>query len=410
MQTVFKKNRYRWVMLTVYMLAVAVNQLLWITFAPITHDATLYYGVSDILIGILSMSFMIVFIVVSIPASWIIDKYGIRKGVGTGVILTGVFGLLRGMVTDNYTLLLISQIGIAIGQPFLLNAITKVAARWFPPDERATASGLGTLAMYVGILAGMILTPYLVKGSDIGSMLYIYGIMAVVAGFIFFVFAREHPKKDFAWEGKEEQVLALEGMKQILSNKGFILLSVIFFVGLGVFNSVTTWIENIVGPRGFNAVQAGITGGTMIAGGILGAFVMPMLSDWKKKRVPFIIIALAGAMVCLAGITFATDYYLLLASGIGFGFFLLSSGPIGFQYGAEITFPVSEGTSNGFLLLAGQISGIAMIFGMDSFKSAETGSMTRPLVVMISCLAIGLLLSTRLKESAIFTAVKESDK
>ena len=94
MQQGMKKNWYRWVMLSVYMIAVAVNQLLWITFAPITHDATLYYGVSDILIGILSMSFMIVFIVVSIPASWIIDKYGIKIGVGTGVILTGVFGLL----------------------------------------------------------------------------------------------------------------------------------------------------------------------------------------------------------------------------------------------------------------------------------------------------------------------------
>jgi len=188
------------------------------------------------------------------------------------------------------------------------------------------------------------------------------------------------------------------------------LLAIVFFFGLGIFNSVTTWIENIVSPRGFTAVQAGITGGTMIAGGILGAFIMPMLSDWKKKRVPFIIIALAGATVCLAGITFVTDYSLLIASGIGFGFFLLSSGPIGFQYGAEITYPVSEGTSNGFLLLAGQISGIAMIFGMDSFKSVETGSMTRPLVVMISCLAVGLLLSTRLKESSIFTAVKDGVK
>jgi cyanate permease len=410
MKSGIKNNRYRWVMLSVYMLVIAVNQLLWITFAPITHDATIYYGVSDILIGILSMSFMIVFIVVSIPASWVIDKYGIRIGVGAGVILTGIFGLIRGLVSDNYTLLLLSQIGIAIGQPFLLNAITKIAARWFPMEERATASGLGTLAMYVGILAGMTLTPYLVKGTGIGHMLLIYGILSVIAGLIFFIFAKEHPAKAFADQGMEERALALDGMKQILHNKGFIWLSLIFFVGLGVFNSVTTWIENIVGPRGFTAVQAGITGGVMIVGGIVGAFIMPILSDRRKKRVPFIVIALAGATLCLAGVTFVTDYTLLLASGAGFGFFLLSSGPIGFQYGAEITYPVSEGTSNGFLLLAGQISGIAMIFGMDSFKSAETGSMTRPLIVMICCLLLVFLLSMRLKESKFFAAEGGSEK
>ena len=83
------------------------------------------------------------------------------------------------------------------------------------------------------------------------------------------------------------------------------------------------------------------------------------------------------------------------------GFFLLSSGPIGFQYGAEITYPASEGTSNGMLLLMGQISGIAFIFGMDSFKSSVTGSMTRSLVVLIILMVLSLLISLRLKESKI---------
>lgn len=117
--TIFKVYKYRWIMLSVYMFIVAVNQLLWITFAPITSDAVRYYGVSDIQIGMLSMCFMIVFIVVSIPASWVIDTWGIRLGVGIGAVLTGVFGLMRGMVDHNYNLVLVAQIGIAIGQPFL---------------------------------------------------------------------------------------------------------------------------------------------------------------------------------------------------------------------------------------------------------------------------------------------------
>ena len=93
---------------------------------------------------------MLVYIFVSIPASWVIDTYGIRVGVGIGAVLTGVFGLMRGLLAADYTTVLIAQIGIAVGQPFLLNAITKVAARWFPLEERATASGLGTLSMYAG--------------------------------------------------------------------------------------------------------------------------------------------------------------------------------------------------------------------------------------------------------------------
>jgi sugar phosphate permease len=404
--TTFKVYRFRWTILSIYMFLVAVNQMLWITFAPITSDATTYYGVSDIWIGILSMCFMIVFIVVSIPASWIIDKYGIRVGVGIGAAFTGIFGLLRGFVTTDFDLLLMAQVGIAIGQPFILNAITKFAARWFPIAERATAAGLGTLAMYVGILGGMIITPHLIIGSGIGGMLYIYGIVAMVAAVLFVVFAKEGPPTAPCRPDQEERSLVYDGIKNIFKVRDFNWLLFIFFIGLGVFNAVTTWIENILNPRGFSNTQAGIAGGLMIAGGILGALVIPILSDHYRKRTPFIIIALAGATISLVGITFATSYWLLLVSGAGLGFFLLSSGPIGFQYGAEITYPTSEGTSNGMLLLMGQISGIAFIFSMDFFKSAETGSMTRPLVILIALMTMGLLVSTRLKESSMMS--KES--
>lgn len=401
--TTFKVYRFRWTILSIYMFLVAVNQMLWITFAPITSDATKYYGVSDLWIGILSMCFMIVFVVFSIPASWIIDKYGIRIGVGIGATFTGIFGLMRGFVTTNFELLLIAQVGIAIGQPFILNAITKFAARWFPIAERATAAGLGTLAMYVGILAGMIVTPHLIIGSGISGMLYIYGIVAMAAAVVFVIFAKEGPPTAPCRPDQEERSLVYDGIKNIFKVRDFNWLLFIFFIGLGVFNSVTTWIENILNPRGFSNLQAGITGGLMIAGGILGALIIPILSDHYRKRTPFIILALAGATISLVGITFATSYWLLLVSGAGLGFFLLSSGPIGFQYGAEITYPTSEGTSNGMMLLMGQISGIAFIFAMDIFKSPKTGSMTLPLMVLIGLMAIGILVSTQLKESSLIS-------
>ncbi len=396
--TVYKVYKYRWIMLSVYMFIVIVNQLLWITFAPITSDCVHYYGVSDIQIGILSMCFMIVFIIVSIPASWVIDTYGIKIGVGIGAVFTGVFGMMRGIVT-SYDWVLVAQIGIAVGQPFLLNAITKLASRWFRIEERATAAGLGTLAMYIGVLVGMLLTPYLTKIYGINGMLYIYGVISIVAALIFILFSRERPMSAPCHPDQEERSLVFDGLRDTLHNKNFYWLLLIFFVGLGIFNCVTTWIEDIVRPRDFNAEQAGICGGLMIVGGIFGALIMPMLSDKLRKRKLFIIIALFGCIIGLVGVTFATTYNMLLASGMMLGFFLLSAGPIGFQYGAEITYPTSEGTSNGLLILAGQISGIAFIFAMDSFKDPVTHSMTKPLVVLIGLAVLVLLLSTQLIES-----------
>ena len=391
--------KYRWVVLSVFMLIVAANQLLWITFAPITNDVAKLLNVSELQIGILSMCFMLVFIVFSIPASWIIDKYGIRVGIGIGALLTGLFGLMRGLITEDYNSILLSQIGIAIGQPFLLNAITKLSARWFPMNERATAAGLGTLAMYIGIFAGLVVTPYLVGKVGIPATLYYYGIFSVVAGLTFLFFVRENPPTPPCRPDQEERALVVDGLKTIFKFRDFNILLFIFFIGLGIFNSVTTWIEAILEPRGFTAVEAGTAGGIMIMAGIMGAFIMPVLSDHFKKRKPYIVVAIAGATLGLAGIAFATSYWMLIFSSATLGFFLLSSGPIGFQYGAEVTYPVSEGTSNGFLLLMGQISGIAMILGMDAFKDPKTGSMQIPLLVMLGLLFLVIFISMFLKES-----------
>jgi MFS family permease len=402
-QPTFKVYRYRWLVLVAFMFSVAFNQLLWITFAPITSNSAAYYHVSDLSIGILSMSFMITYLVVSIPASWVIDTYGFRVAVAIGAVLTGVFGLMRGLVASNYTLVLVAQVGIAIGQPFIMNAVTKVSARWFPLEERATASGFGSLAAYVGILVGLVLTPVLALSGGISSMLLIYGVGALVAAVLFLVVAREHPPTPPGPADQEERALMFDGLKQALRKKDFILLMIVFFIGLGVFNAVTTWIEDIVRPRGFTMLQAGYAGGLMIVGGVIGALTLPAMSDHYRKRVPFILIALAGATLGLVGVTFAATNVLLLASSFVLGFFLLSSGPIGFQYGAEIARPTPEGTSNGLLLLMGQISGIAFIFGMDAFKVGTTGSMTPSLLVLIGLMFAGLLLATRLRESTLLT-------
>jgi cyanate permease len=398
-QPAFKVYRYRWIVLLAFMLVTAFNQLLWITYAPITADAATYYGVSDLSIGLLSLSFLAAYLVVSIPASWLIDTHGFRSAVCVGAGLTGVFGLMRGLAGSNYNLALIAQIGIAIGQPFILNALTKVAVRWFPLRERATASGFGSLAIYGGILGGLVLTPLVSLQAGITTTLLIYGAGALIAAIVFVAAARERPPSPPGPHEQDERASVLEGLKLIVHKKDFLLLMLIFFIGLGIFNSVTTWIDDIVRPRGFSATQAGITGGLMIVGGIAGAVILPTLSDRMRRRVPFIILAVAGAILGLAGITFAASTGLLLLSAIVLGFFLLSSGPIGFQYGAEIARPTPEGTSTGLLLMMGQVSGMLFIVGMDTFRDSATGAMTPSLIVLIGLMVVCLLLATRLRES-----------
>ncbi len=120
----YKVYGYRWIVLILFGLVTLINQIIWITFAAITPSATSFYGVNTNAIFMLSLVFMIVYIPMNIPAALAIDKLGLKWGTGIGVVLTGVFGILRA-VSTQYHWVLVFQIGCAIGQPFLLNSFTK---------------------------------------------------------------------------------------------------------------------------------------------------------------------------------------------------------------------------------------------------------------------------------------------
>ena len=92
----FRLYGYRWMVLGVFMFINLTIQILWIAYAPITGPAAQFYGGDDLQIGLLAMTFMIVFIPLSIPVSWAIDTYGFRKAVSLGAIIMGIFGILRG--------------------------------------------------------------------------------------------------------------------------------------------------------------------------------------------------------------------------------------------------------------------------------------------------------------------------
>ena len=91
--TEYKVYGYRWVVLILFGLVTLINQVIWITFAAITPKAMTFYGQSKNAIFWLSLVFMIVYLPMNIPAAKALDKFGLKWGVGIGVVLTGVFGI-----------------------------------------------------------------------------------------------------------------------------------------------------------------------------------------------------------------------------------------------------------------------------------------------------------------------------
>ena len=392
-----KVYSYRWVLLLIFMLGNVSLQILWISYATVTLEAATYYSVGVFEILFLSTIFMITYIPVSFIATWFINRFGIRMGVGLGALINGVFGFLRALAGPNYVLVLFFTVMISLSQPFFLNSVSLLSANWFPESERTKATGLSINSQLLGIALGMVLTPILVVAYSFEVMLFIYGLYSLIIGIVFVILARDKPPTPPSIKLLKEDDKVKGSLKLILSNRMFWFLLIIFFVGLGAFNMITTYIELIVAPRGLSSIEAGNLGGIMLLGGIIGAQVLSILADKLRKRVLLIRISLVITVASFFLLSFATTTILIYVSGFLLGFGLMSVGPVLVEYAVEITVPAPEASSNGLLMVTGSISGIIFIMGFEKFTT-PSGDYLPALIVLSILSLIAFILSFFLKD------------
>ncbi len=410
---------YRFVILAIFMLITVAIQIQWLTHAAVARPAELFYSgqfdpASIMNIDFLAMVYMVVYLIMSFPASYVIDTYGVKTGLYIGSLLLGFFSLLKALLATSFTGVVVAQTGLAIAQPFILNAVTAVTARWFPLSERGMAAGLLALAMYIGIIISMLVTPMLIVtdpdladyGTGFERMLWIYGIISMVSSLLILLFMKEQPEG--VTVGTEERFAFFKGIRHIIFNRDMILMLFLFLIGLGIFNAISSMTDSIAEHVGVEDSD-GLIGGLMLIGGIIGAVILPTLSDRLRKRKLFMVICIIGMVPAVFGMAFPdylaqgveAIYRITLIASFMLGFFVMSAGPIGFQYAAEVSYPARESTSQGLLLWAGQLTGMIFVAGMSVDNNLFLGSFMTSFAVMSILALVAVLL---LRESPMIIA------
>src|SRR3954449_11123320 len=86
--------RTRWATVAAYAAVAGANQLLWLTYAPITTDVAEHFGVSESAVGWLSQVFPLLYVILAIPAGLALDRR-FPSALLTGAWLTFLGGAIR---------------------------------------------------------------------------------------------------------------------------------------------------------------------------------------------------------------------------------------------------------------------------------------------------------------------------
>lgn len=381
-------SKAKWVVLTSYIAIIAVSQMLWLNFSPIASDLQPQLGVSLSAFGWLTMAALALYIVLSVPAGMFIDRYGYRKAIIIAGLVMTISAAIR--IQGSYTALLVGQIGIGIVQPLILNSISKLVADWFEESHIMLATGLGTVGLFLGMIIGMGLSPVLYQNYGLISMMVIFAIVTVLSTIGFMVFGRSN-----ASHVEEKVAVSFKAIKQLCVHRNLLTMYCVSFLSIGVFNSLMTWLEEILASHGINAETSGLIGALMLIAGVVGSIIIPAISDKINRRKVFLFAAVFVSMLALYPM--AQGYHSIVF-GIILGFaFLPGYAVILTMVEKQAGFALA-GSATSLLLLAGNAGGVVigdMMERLSHDQSGWMGSVWVAIVLLVLCL---LLIVFSLKE------------
>ncbi|XP_018095296.1 major facilitator superfamily domain containing protein 7 isoform X2 [Xenopus laevis] len=351
------------------------RQILWISFAPVADVTASFFKCSLDVVNYLSLVYLIIAIPVGFGASWLIDTLGLKCAIIFSSWLNMIGSIIRcaavvpylnpsGTHTGIYYLFT-GQSLCAIAQPLVLFVPAKLAAVWFPDHQRATANMIASMANPLGVLLANVISPIVVtKEEYITHMLGIYAVPAVAACVLATAGIREKspptPPSASAFNTTSEPFIS--GIKQLVTNKAYIILMLCFGAGIGIFTAISSFLEQILCFRGYSNLFAGVCGALLIFFGFIGALVCGLYVDRTKKFKE--VVKICFALTALTSIAFALvinfrDQTILVACACSLlGLFGFAISPIAMELAVECSYPVGEGSSTGLAFISGQIQGI----------------------------------------------------
>jgi predicted MFS family arabinose efflux permease len=349
-----------WGVIVAYALVCAATQVLWLTYAAITTETAHRYGVSSGAVGWLAEIFPLLYVVLAIPAGLLLDRW-FRPSLAAGGALVALGGLVR-LGGETFAWAMAGQVLVAVAQPVVLSAVSKLAGEYLPAEARADGISLGSAGNFVGMLIALLLGPLLGGHGHLERLLVIEAVLGVGAA-LALALALRHPgrPRDASSPQEEWEHAAIEGSAaRALWRKPLMRIHCgLVFVGFGIFVALATWLQTLLEPSHVSETTAGVLLVGMIVAGTIGCAVLPPLVARRRAERPFMRAAvLGGCLGCVAlGVTpwVGTRALALVVMGI----LLLPALPV-ILTAAEQLAGAAAGTAGAIIWMAGNLGGLVV--------------------------------------------------
>ncbi|PYH93012.1 cell surface receptor/MFS transporter [Aspergillus ellipticus CBS 707.79] len=374
----------------------------WLTFSSISTTAAQHFGVTESAINWMSTGYLFAFCVASPVVIVTLNKGGPKPAIITTSALLLVGNWIRYAGTRAgggiFGVAMFGQILIGLAQPFCLSAPTRYSDLWFSDQGRTSATAVATLANPLGAALGELIDSFwATKPSDVPNMVLYITIIATIASLPSF-FIPSHPPTPPSASSTPlhptDHAPLLPALGHLFSTLEFYLILIPFSIYVGLFNSVSSLLNQILSPYDFSETEAGIAGGLLIIIGLISSAIISPLTDRYKHYLPTIRLLVPIIAVSYIALIFApasplgiVPSYVVCALLGAASFGLL---PVVLEYLVEITYPLEPELGSTVCWVGGQLLGAVFILIQDALRAGEDA---RPSGNMRNSLVFGAVLA-----------------
>ncbi|MEE4601502.1 MAG: MFS transporter [Desulfobacteraceae bacterium] len=324
-------------------------------------------GITNTQAGWLMALFFISYTIFQLPAGFLGDRFGPRKVLTWGAIISITGNLIFSQAT-SLGILSLGQLVNGLGQSMGWTSSLKLIVSWFPRSQRATAIGFFATCVTAGSSFGIRLSGLL--GDHLGwrSSFIIPPVLLAMVALFFWMMAKDSPRErglpDFDDEIHLEKRIENDPRSRlslVLTNRILWSVALVYFCFVYVQFGCLVWIPSFLKEAYAMSVDRASTISALVL--LPGVFASPLagfLSDhyFRGKRKPLILML----MFILALATFLLSQNVSITLAIGLltivGLMIIMPDVLLAAYPSDILSRKLSATGMGFLTTFTSIAGI----------------------------------------------------
>lgn len=371
-----KRTRFRWVVAAmafiVYMIAGADRANIGVV-VPFIKDS---FKLTNTDIGAMTSLFYIGYAIIQIPAGIYFGKYGVRKAYTLAVVLTSLTTFFIGFASSVFHLKAARLLlGFAEG-PLNIGIITTIN-RWFPPQEKGTATGIYMSSIKFAPAIVPPLCAFIILMFGWREVFYVFALPGFISAVLWWKLVKDEPKESSYCSQEEidyinaasavskgaggskntnsgkslgwlDTIIRVKKMRPLATNKEVLRswdlwgCAMGYFFLVGITYAIMTWVPTyLVTVKKFSIMKMGFVAAAPWVGAMLGNIIGGWLSDkvFDKRRKPNMMLTAASTVGMMYSLLYSPNDPVVLAAVLLLAGILLNLG-----YSTFLVYPMGLAT------------------------------------------------------------------